>query len=95
VTPQRKPHTFVRWGDAFGNLTDRDDHCVDRDYLRTHLKHRWFAPDDPEAIDSLIDDAVSSGVLTEKENGSLVFNGEFVTIPLDVGGEVHVDIERR
>lgn len=66
-----------------------------RDYLRTHLEYRWFAPDDPEVIDTLIDDAVSSGILTEKEDGSLVFNGEFVTIPLDVGGEVRIDVEHR
>lgn len=68
---------------------------MSRDDLRTYLEHRWFAPDDPEAIDTLIDDAVSSGVLTDKEDGSLVFNGEFVTIPFDVGGEARVDVEHR
>jgi hypothetical protein len=95
MTPRREPYNHVRWGDAFGNLTDRTDQPVDGDDLRTHLEHRWFAPDDHEAIDTLIDDAVSSGVLTEKGDGSLVFNGEFVTISLDVGGEVQIDLNPR
>lgn len=95
MTPQREPYSHVRLGDAFGYLPDRTDQPVDRDDLRTHLKHRWFAPDDPEAIDTLIDDAVSSGVLSEKEDGSLMFNGEFVTISLDVGGEAWIDLDPR
>ena len=95
MIPQRESYRHVRWGDAFRNLTDRTDQPVDRDDLRTHLKHRWFAPDNPEAIDTLIDDAVSAGVLYEKGNGSLGFNGEFVTIPLDVGGEVWIDVDPR
>lgn len=95
VIPQREPFRHIRWGDAFRHLTDRANHSIGRDELRTHLKHRWFAPDDPEVIDTLIDDAVSSGVLDEKEVGSLVFNGEFVTISLDVGGEVQIDVEYR
>jgi hypothetical protein len=95
VIPQREPYRHVRWGDAFGYLTDRTDHPVDRDDLRSHLKYRWFAPDDPEAIDSLIDDAVSSGVLTEKKDGSLGYNGEFVTVSLDMGGEVRIDTDPR
>jgi hypothetical protein len=81
--------------DTFRHLTDRTDQPVDRDDLRTHLEHRWFAPDDPEATDTLIDDAVSSGVLTEKGDGSLVFNGEFVTVPLYVGGERRIDLDPR
>lgn len=95
MTPQPEPYRHVRWGDAFGYLTDRTDQPVDRDDLRTHLEHRWFAPDNPEAIDSLIDDAVSSGILSEKEDGSLMFNGEFVTISLDVGGEARIDLGPR
>lgn len=95
MIPQREPYRHVRWGEAFRHLTDRNNHPVARDDLRTHLEHRWFAPDDPEVIDTLIDDAVSSGILTEKEDGSLGYNGEFVTIPLDVGGEVRIDIEPR
>lgn len=90
---QREPYSHVRWGDTFRHLTDRTDQPVDRDDLRTHLEHRWFAPNDPEAIDTLIDDAVSSGVLSEKEDGSLMFNGEFVTISLDVGGEARIDLD--
>jgi len=43
----------------------------------------------------LIDEAVSSDVLTENEEGSLMFNGEFVTIPLDVGGEVRIEVDPR
>lgn len=66
-----------------------------RDDLRTHLKHRWFAPDDLEVVDTLIDDAVSSGVLNEKEDGSLMYNGEFVTVSLDVGGEAQIDVDPR
>lgn len=92
---RRKPYSHVRWGDAFRHLTDRDNHPVDRDDLRTHLEHRWFAPDDSEAIDTLIDDAVSSGVLTENGDDSLGYNGEFVTIPLGAGGEVQIDIEHQ
>ena len=95
MTSQREPYRHVRWGDAFHHLTDRTDQPVDRNDLRTHLEHRWFAPDDPEAVDTLIDDAVSSGVLTENGDDSLGYNGEFVTIPLGVGGEVRIDIERR
>jgi hypothetical protein len=68
VTPQREPYTHIRWGDAFRRLTERGNHPIDRDDLCTHLKHRCFGPDDPEAIDTLIDDAVSSGVLDEKED---------------------------
>lgn len=95
MIPQREPYRHVRWGDAFRHLTDRTNHPVNRDDLRIHLEHRWFAPDDPEDIDTLIDDAVSSGILTEKEDESLVFNGEFVTISLDVGGEARIDVEHR
>lgn len=95
VTPQREPYRNVRWGDAFRHLTDRDNQPVARNDLRTHLEHRWFAPDDSEAIDTLIDDAVSSGVLTKNEDGSLGYNGEFVTISLDVGGEVRIDVDPR
>ncbi|WP_154018039.1 hypothetical protein [Halorubrum sp. AJ67] len=36
-------------------MTDRTDQPVDRDDLRTHLEHRWFALDDLEAD---IDEAV-------------------------------------
>lgn len=53
------------------------------------------SPNNPDAIDTLIDDAVSSGVLTEKEDGPLKYNGAFITIPLDVGGEIRIDIEPR
>lgn len=95
MTPQREPCHHVRWGDAFRHLTDQTDQPVDRDDLRTHLEHRWFAPDDPEAIDTLIDDAVLADILTESEDGSLEFNGEFVTIPLDVGGKIRIDVDPR
>jgi hypothetical protein len=95
VTPQREPYRHVRWGDAFGYLTDRTDQPVDRDDIRTHLEHRWFAPDDPEAIDTLIGDAVWSDLLTENEEGLLMFNGGFVTKPLDVGDEVRIEVDPR
>lgn len=52
---RREPYRHIRWGDAFRHLNDRDNRPVDRDDLRTHLKHRWFAPNDLEAN---VDEAV-------------------------------------
>lgn len=95
VTPPREPHTYVDWLDAFYLLTNRSNRPVNRDTLRIHLEHRRFAPYDPEAVDSRIDGAISSGVIDEKGDGSLEYNGEFVTIPFDVGGEARIDVKPR
>jgi hypothetical protein len=95
VSPPRERHTHIRWGVVFRDLTDWTDRPVDCDDLRRHLEYRSFAPDDPDVIESLIEDAVSSGILIERGDGSLEYDDEFVTISLSIGGEARIEADKQ
>lgn len=79
-------------GNAFHHLTTRENHPVDYSVLRLHLEHRWFSPCDSETIDSLIDDAVQAGILTDQGDGTVEYTGEFASVQLEVSSEVQLNI---
>lgn len=80
IPPRRDPVDTIRWGDVFQRLTDWTNQPVDRKALRIHLQHRWFAPDEPNAVEALIREALTDDILTESGDGNIEYYGDIVEV---------------